>query len=64
MDIRIECEELPEGGFRAYVYKNFHPLEDEKPYPYKGTEIYGDASHSFSMRGVSRMQFRMGIVMS
>jgi len=21
MDIRIECEELPEGGFRAYVYK-------------------------------------------
>ena len=51
MDIRIEVEELPEGGFRAYVYK----LVLSQSATVKGKELYGNTKAQVKAKIVKRI---------
>jgi len=51
MDIRIEVEELPEGGFRAYVYK----IVLANAATVKGKELYANTAGQVGAKIIKRI---------
>jgi len=51
MEIKIECEELPEGGFRAYIYR----IVLAPTATVKGKELYDNTKRGIKTKMEARL---------